>query len=307
MNAPGLAHHAAGARIAAALEKCATSVVRIADAQWLLSLTNGAELTVHAGVHDDWLILEGPRVPGFGFRGGHASGEPDAAGLWSLLRVNAALVGGAKCALEPDLSGTQVRAEVPLDDDIDVARRITQACTGIKSAAARVHGSAAYDSPVAAPLTHAELEALCRATPWTCVVRKECVAVDLQVQGAFRALVTARPDGKIAASVDLNGRPADSSSPVCRAALAHFLLRINRVVRMARAAAAGETPRLETVFADAPTAPELNHALAALSVACRMAAREAEVLACEVEAARAYLRLCAPSVPRPVTEGAGEV
>jgi hypothetical protein len=58
---------------------------------------------------------------------------------------------------------------------------------------------------------------------------------------------------------------------------------------MARAAVDGGEVRFEVVFGSPPAAAELGHAFAALSVACRIAAREAAVLWSDARIARAYL------------------
>jgi hypothetical protein len=298
MNAPSRTRvHTAEPRIVAGLETCASAVVSVARGEWLLSLANGNALNVRARVHDDWLVLEEcPRVDS-GAPAERTSVESSTHWLWDLLHGNTELAGGAKFALRQNQHAVQVRAEVPLDDEVDIVRRIGQACAGIKPGAARIRGLAAHgDTPMRAnaPVPAVDVAALCRATPWPFAVREPHVAAaDLQVPGTFRqAVVSTRPDGKIAASVDLSSHPTAASSPVCRAALAHFLLRANGLVRMARAAAAGETPRFEVVFADAPSPAELGHGLAALSVACRIAAREAEVLAQDEVVARAYLTTC---------------
>ena len=284
--------HRNEAHLVAAFEKCGAAVQRTAPCDWVLSSVNGSTAAVYAHVQADWLVLQGVGLAADGSAVELAPADDDL--RWRLLRCNAALAGGAKWALGPDPLGVHLRAEVPLDDDIDFARRIGDAYVGIAASAALgcgpgAHADTAAPSGVAVPAI--DLAAWCQTTVWPSVVRAAHeITIDLQLPGAFRqATITTRPDGKIAASVDLNGRPAEPPSPVCRTALAEFLLRIGALVRMARAAAAGETPRFEVVFADAPASVELCHALAALSVASRLAAHEAEVLTHDEEVARAYL------------------
>ena len=79
----------------------------------------------------------------------------------------------------------------------------------------------------------------------------------------------------------------------CRQALAVALLTICGIIRMARATARENdgqaAARFEVVFSNAPCSGELVHALAALSVACRLCGKEVKVLQEEEEVAREYL------------------
>jgi hypothetical protein len=295
MKEPWLTRRAAvEERVATALQKCAAAVVPVARGVWQLSLANGAPLQVGARVLDDWVVLEAsPAVDSTVAALDLAAVTPSAPHLWALLRDTAELAGGAKLALDPD-RGLRARAEVPLDDDASIGRRLVQACAGIAAGAARIRGVPPHSETTGTPgpPPSVDLVALCQATAWGGVLHgPHAVTTDLCVPGAFRqAVIRTCSNGKLAASVDLGGPPAGASSPVCRAARAHFLLRSNRLVRMARAAAAGETPRFETVFDDVPSPAELGCGLAALSVACRIAGAEAEVLAHDEGVATAYLR-----------------
>ena len=286
MTNPRCAHerYSAHELVSGALDKCATCVDYIAPGRWTLSISNGTAFGVRAQVNDDWLLFRADA-------GTSAALHADMA--WELLGWNAALSGNAKFAIAPHGSAICLCAELPLDDVANVPRRVQQACAGLKEATALLHGSPSCAGTSSEIVAAADLDppALCRATPWTGIEREPgVVVIDLHVPGALRqAVVSTRPGGRIAASVDLNSGPADALSPACRMALASFLLRTNGVVRMARAVAAGETPRLEIVFADTADPIELAHGLATLSVACRVAAREAEVLARDDHLARAYL------------------
>jgi len=87
-------------------------------------------------------------------------------------------------------------------------------------------------------------------------------------------------------TTDGASRPA-----VCHTAVAALALRASAVVRVARAAAVNTELCFEVVLADAPAATEVGHALAALSVACRMSARATGVLADDEVVAGRYLTL----------------
>ena len=113
----------------------------------------------------------------------------------------------------------------------------------------------------------------------------------LDASGDFwQALVERRPDGiRVAAPV---GALAMASDEV-RNSIAVLLLTLNGVLRFARAA--GEEQKgqvaahLEALLPHFPSAEELGHALAALSVGCRLCGREVEVLQNDLVVAREYL------------------
>jgi hypothetical protein len=277
--------------VVAGLAKRAASVGRVAPGVWAFELANGTRFPASARIDDGWLLLDAPL---------HAAVPPS---RWTeLLEVNASLAGGARFILQAAEPKLRVRAEVPLDEAVDIGRRVVEACAGFEAAKTRLERpDVAIDvgmrDAFAAAGGDVSVAALCRETGWRCHERAaDQVAVDLEVPGAFpQALVEAGPDASVAASMCVSGDAADDGalprSSLCRDALALLLLRVSGAVRMVRATvvADGRAARFEVAFASDPAVVELAHAFAALSVACRVAVREAAVVRRDEEVARAYL------------------
>ena len=277
--------------IVTALAKRAAAVDPVAPGRWAVTLSNGADLAAHARVEDGWLLLEASL--------GDAPVARNRA--WELLHANAALDGGARFALRARRPGLLACAEVALDDDVDLPRRVLDACAGLQAAHERlVYGP---DGGGAAPAAAAggepipELTALCLESGWGCVERDGGrLAVDLDVPGEFQqAIVAPRGAGVAVATpvLEAGDQAGAPPAPVCHRALGLLLLRVGGIVRLVRAAAeAGDAvprARFEVVFGSRPAAAELAHAFAAVSVACRIAAREAAVLQSDAGIAQAYL------------------
>jgi len=135
---------------------------------------------------------------------------------------------------------------------------------------------------------------LCRESGWAFVERDGRLAVDIDVPGAFcQALVEARGYGVGVTVPVLDAGATTPRAAVCERALGTFLLRVCGIVRLARVAAdiadGAASPRFEVVFETRPCGAELAHAFAALSVASRVAAREAAVLSSDETVAGPYL------------------
>jgi len=147
------------------------------------------------------------------------------------------------------------------------------------------------------------LRDLCVGAGWECTEQAGGrLVVQLDVPGAFhQAMVHQGAGGRVVLAAALP--PCDGKTPqTCLHAVGLLLLRACGVIRMARAAAqvleARADPRFEVVFDTAPCAPELAHALCALSVACRLCAEEAEVLQSDERIAREYVARWGSEVER---------
>ena len=276
--------------IEAALVKVAASVGQVAPGRWTFAITNGTATAATARVDGEWLVFDArpPLAP---------AGVPDP---WAMLAWNAALDGGARFAMRAGPAGPEVRADVALAPDVDPTRRIIEAYAGLQTAAICLHDPAdlaATSTPtsIAAADGAEALAALCRETRWSVAQRDAgSLVVDLDVPGAVhQARVERRADGRVAVSVpvfDPTATRDEPASEACRHALGVFLVRTCGSIRMIRAATdAGGSPRFELVQA-APSLVELEHGFAALSVACRFAAREAAVLWHDDVVANAYVR-----------------
>ena len=273
--------------IAMALGKCADAVDLSAPGRWAFTLSNGTDLAARARVDDGWLLLTAAL----------GDGSVSPARSWELLRRNAVLDGGARVAVRAGRPGLHACAELPLDDEVDLPRRVLEACGGLKAANERLvcapDGTGDAMTSVASEGASADLPCLCRESGWSFVEREGGrLGVDLDVPGAFQqAIVEPRGRG-VAVTVPVL-EAAGPSPSVCEQALGLLLLRVCGIVRMARAAAdLGDgvpQARFEVVFGSRPCAAELTHAFAALSVACRIAGREAAVLWTDEKIAGAYL------------------
>jgi hypothetical protein len=106
-------------------------------------------------------------------------------------------------------------------------------------------------------------------------------------------MVETRDDASVVASVslaDVLTSDPGAVTAVCREAVGLLGIRTGGATRMARAVAEGaDGLRYEVVLGERPSPAELGHAFAALSVACRIAAREAAVLRRDEAVARAYV------------------
>lgn len=268
--------------IHAALARCAARVDRPGRRRWAFVLSNGTDLAVRARLDDGWLSLDAPVGPA------HPSPALDCR---ALLRRNATLAGGARFALSGLHRRLRLRADVPLDDGVDVYGRVVEACAGLTSAGGPVRDE---DEAAASGAADADLAGLCRQTSWEFVERGSRLAVTLDVPGAFQqATVEPRGRGVVVAVPVLDVSPAERATDLGARAMGLLLLRTCGVVRLARAAGSlgdgDPLPRFEAVFRDRPDPMELAHAFAALSLACRLAAREAAVLWSDDSVARIYL------------------
>jgi hypothetical protein len=116
--------------------------------------------------------------------------------------------------------------------------------------------------------------------------------IDLDVPGRWhRVRVDTRGDRDVRLAVEIGGGGA--VSPLTQQALGVLLLSANGAVRLARAAVKADSKQaatFEVAFGALPSASELDLALSALSVACRLFGREAKALEDE-NVARRYLEL----------------
>jgi hypothetical protein len=232
---------------------------------------------------DGWLVLDGASFPG-------CERTP-----WEALAAAAGCPGPAKCVLAPDGRGIAVRAEIPIEPGVDLEGRERAARESLDGLAALVEagsvGTASGSRGEPAGDGDA-IQALTSELSWPVVRRAPGrLAVDLRVPGRFcQALLEPSGSGACRARVDLVA--LGDADPTVRYALAAMLLTLAGAVRLVRSAAERVESRTSVFFEvdlqSDTTARELHHALAALSVAARMAAREASALT-DVGVARSYL------------------
>jgi hypothetical protein len=245
-----------------------------------IGTTPAFEPVVAARVGDEWISLAArmPRSPGV-------------VSPWQALLLNAEVTGAAKLVLPAGGRVVEIRADIPVEDGVDVEARLLQARESIQRAASGSPAAPADRASGVIDPVPIDLPALAAEAGWPFILRSSRrVAIDLDVPGRFhQAIVEPRSAGcraRVALAVVM------SPSAHLQLALGVLLLTVTGLVRMARAGATeheGETTVfVETDFAECPTARELHHALSGLAVACRMAGRETKALVDE-HIAHAYL------------------
>ena len=260
------------------LGKVASRVEEMAPGRWRFGLDGDSAPEVEARLTDDWLLLEA--VPGDG---------ADREKPWELLRRNAELPGLAKFVLTPAASAVRLRAEIPLDGPVRTARRLERACAAFR-------GETRGALPAEQEVGIVALADLCEEAGWPFFERGENRgAVTLEAGGGFHQAHLQLAGSGLHARVVL-AEPPDQLAG-WRPALAVLLLTGAAITRLVRPVSGdGEDASeagFEVRFEERPSAGELSWALAALSVACRLYAREAQALA-EPEIAAAYLALRGP-------------
>jgi hypothetical protein len=276
--------------ITESLRQCAPLVERVGQGEWNFILNNGSALLISARACEHWLHLDAPL------------GSATAQGLdaWQLLKLNRGLGGLSKLALlQPGQTALRVRAEIPLDEGVDLQRRVGEACAGLKSAAGRLHGEekeelTRVDSSATTEEPKEEqegsgLQTLCAEAGWKFTERMQGkLAVELETRtGFYQAIVEERAGGAVSVAVEVASDSALGENS--RRAIGTLLLRASAEIRLARAVVRdggeGSAASFETLFQTRPCAAEVNHALSALAVACGLCGGAAEAMRDEAVAA----------------------
>ena len=262
------------------LRQSAPEVCQVGDRRWRVSLGNGVSACVLAPVDDTFLLFDAPAP---------VTCELEKTPHW--LRWNAALAGNAKIALVPNPWQVKLRAEIPMDDEVNPSARIAETLHGLHDACQLLKENPSSASnprqtgPVMAlddtPIASRNLPALLRDTGWSFQERTPGVAVvELAMRGrCCRVLLEENTLGVRAAVELLRAAPLTKPSEI---ALAALLLGASGALRFARpyATKAEEqfTCGFEVRFAGETTASELEHALEALAVACGVCHEEVNSL-----------------------------
>jgi len=254
-------------------------------------------LLVTARADEQWLHLDAPVAIDKGVGTGQ---RPEAKyDAWQLLKLNYGLGGLSKIAFMPGESAPRVRAEIPLDEEVDVAQRLREACAGLKTAAGKLHGEKTREQIAVRPAsgaTEAEssavLKRLCEESGWKFTERSGPVlAVDLETRnGFYQAQVAEQFGGAISLTAELTATATPSEQS--KQAIGEMLLRASGLVRLLRATVrekdAGATASFEVLFQTPPCAAEFGHGLSALAVACGLWGQAGEAMWNET-VARHYL------------------
>jgi hypothetical protein len=265
---------------------------------WRFVLENGAKLEMRTRLVDEWFELTASTTV-TPLRLAHA---------WSMLRTNAELTGPARVALAPDADEAHFRGEIFADDDGRLDTRISDLCEGARAACHALYdrtppgrsGRASEPTAVAHPPPDgSRLVQLCTEAGWPHTERASGrVEVPIACGPAvYQAQLELMADGALYAVADLVDASALTS--VARAATALLLLNTSAVVRSVKGVAVrrdgGERAGLAAACERPRSGADVDRALAALTVACDLAGREAQMLRDE-GLAREYLAWHAPAL-----------
>jgi hypothetical protein len=263
------------------LNKCAQEMEPAGPWRWRCVMQNGTRMNIAAAMEDGFLQL---------------ICRPDAIrkatlALEDAMLCNQTLAGGVKLAMNSSNSGFHLRTDIVIAEERQLLDRLEWAMEGFHDGNRLLLSSDLLNEharPQTAP--DADLDERLRESPWSCTKRgPNNYSVELDAQAAPPAGI--RINGSnLELSVELLrcGSPASAS----RHALALFLLTATSALRMVRAYAARaedqESFGLQVSLPSSAASVEIDHALAALSIAYRMCAREAAVLL-QAAAAHHYL------------------
>ena len=254
------------------LNKCCDALEPDGAWRWRCAIQNGARLPISASLQEDFLHLEcRPEA-----------GRKDACTTEQALLGNRTLTGGVKLALNGAGRGLRLVTDILILEEKQLMNRLQLAIDGfhlaqrlLKWPASHLNFQAAQ--PVPPPI---DLGSMLRELSWPSAERgPNEFSAELDANSAPPAAIRGTKSG-VRLSVELvrSNAPAE----VTRRALAVFLLTATSALRMARAYAeeqqGGLACGIEVDLPATPVAEEIGHALAALSVAHGMCARETTVL-----------------------------
>jgi hypothetical protein len=261
-------------RCQAALQAALASVETVASTRWLVRASRASESAVLVRLVDGFLVLTDDYSPA----------TPPS--RWDLAKVNSNLMGLAKFAAAPS-GGLSLRAEIPVQAEVNLPLRISQACSAFAAAQHPTRGRQGNTGVTPTQAAPTDLLKLVEAAGWQCSSQNGGVcAVPLETrQGGFTGIVSA-PAGALRVCTELASW--DSLTATCRDGLASLLLTANARLRLARAIVtedeSGGAAQLEVLFQVPATPAELRSALEALSVGADICASAADILQAEAAA-----------------------
>ncbi|MGB9029268.1 MAG: hypothetical protein WCC27_04030 [Acidobacteriaceae bacterium] len=265
------------------LDRCFEQVKQDGPWRWQCVAQNGARLPLEASLEEGFLHLA-------------CDVGADAAGGGALERAlfgNDSLAGGVKFAFDAKSRRLDLRADIAVVDEAQLCRRIQCALDGF-------HHGAQILKPVEPPEVPAEARGaeasvagvaeLLRESAWTCTERGPGdLSVELDAESLPPARIRAAGDGLV---VNVELARLNATAGAARQSLAVFLLTATGGLRLVRAFGVQreeqEIVGLQVGVPAAPVVEEMDHSLAALSLAYRVCSREASLLLNEA-AARCYL------------------
>jgi len=252
-------------RVTAALSRNARQLEALSDFSWCLHPHEPRRGSVIATLEGNWLVLTAADSLGL-----MADAAP-----WSLLKRCAALSGFAKFARMTG-GGVQLRAELPVLEEADLAGRIREACDGFESGLT-LYDFSQSDAAPETPAGKTDLKRLCTEAGWSFIERgPEKLLVELESSAGFRQAAMVVNASGIHLSCEL--ATCDSLAGESRDAIATLLLSVSGMVRLARAVLVAEVAQLEVSFNAPACAAEISSALESLSVGCSLCGEEIKML-----------------------------
>jgi hypothetical protein len=263
-----------------ALDRCFEQVKQDGPWRWQCVAQNGARLPMEASLGEGFLHLACDVGAG-------------ADRLERALFGNDSLAGGVKFALDAKSHRLDMRADIAVVDEAQLCRRIRCALDGFHHGVRILKPVESDGVPVAehgAEGSVAGVAELLRESAWTCTERGPGdLSVELDAESLPPARIHAAGAG-LAVNVEL--ARLNATTGAARQSLAVFLLTATGALRLVRAYGVQRGEQeifgLQVGVPSAPVMEEIDHSLAALSLAYRVCAREANLLLNET-AARCYL------------------
>ena len=209
---------ALAARCEDALQAAMQSLEQTAPGRWTAHFRNCGAPPLMAQLTDGLLVLSGAVSPA------------NSRSRWDLVKVNEALPGLVKFCLAPD-GELSLRAEIPIEEETDLRRRLAQVGRGFAAALRprRNEHRVAVPPEAVAP----DLPKLVEASGWPCSSRRgDSCAVPLETRHAGQTALITAPAGAVQVCTELTSW--DTLSANCREAVAVLLLTANARLRLAR-------------------------------------------------------------------------
>ncbi len=270
------------------LRKCADEIEPAGPWRWMCAVQNGTRLQVAARFEEGFLSL---------------ACLPDeirtgTCGLEDALLGNGTLAGGVKLAFDYSSGRLRLQTDIAVLDEKQLADRLWWAINGFHDGCRLLQAPASgFDHSVSETTESGDaLGELLRETSWASAERApNDYSIELDHDIPARARIRMSKTG-VVSSLELVR--AKVMAETNRQALAVFLLSATGALRLVRAYAeesdAGWCFGMQVGLPPSPAVEEIDHALAALTAAHRMCARETSVLL-DDSAARRYLAARDPS------------
>ncbi|MGD0736457.1 MAG: hypothetical protein ABR976_14985 [Terracidiphilus sp.] len=264
------------------LNKCCEDLTPDGAWRWRGAVQNGTRLPIAASLEEGFLH--------FACRPGGI--RKCACSLEHALLGNTTLAGGVKLALGKASTELQLTTDIVILEEKQLLDRFQWALCGFHHGLRLLKSPAShFDQAIAQTIeSGADLRELLREIAWPMTERgPNDFSAALDANSAPPARIRMSDCG-VLLSVEL--ARSDTTSKTSRLALALFLLTATSALRLVRAYAEEMDGRfafgVQVNLPAAPDVEEIDHALAALSIALRMCARETNVLLNEATA-RSYL------------------